>query len=80
MLMMSAKLATLGFLKVKTFWSKRYDVIISVYDVTDRVLSRDSDYMVDVIMLLSKSKKSSMSMAEVNNLNFIKIWPEKNIF
>ena len=66
MLMISAKLATLGFLKVKTFWSKRYDVIISVYDVTDRVLSRDSDYMVDVIMLLSKSKKSSMSMAEVN--------------
>ena len=28
------KLATLGFLKIKVFWNKRYEVIISVHDVT----------------------------------------------
>ena len=31
--MMSAKLAILGFLKVKVFWNKGYDVIITVHDV-----------------------------------------------
>ena len=30
---MSAKLATLGLLKIKVFPSKGYDVIISVHDV-----------------------------------------------
>ena len=32
-LMMSAKLATLGFLKIKVFQNKGYDVIISSHDV-----------------------------------------------
>ena len=33
--MMSAKLATLDFLEIKVFRNKGYDVIISVYDVTN---------------------------------------------
>ena len=33
-LMISAKLATLGFLKIKIFRNKAYDVIILDYDVT----------------------------------------------
>ena len=49
-LMMSAKLATLGLLKVKVFWNKGYDVIISVCDVTKKFLSRDLNYIVDVVM------------------------------
>ena len=49
-LMMSAKLATLGFLKIKIFSSKDYDVIISVHDLTNKCLSRDSNYIVDVVM------------------------------
>ena len=35
-LMMSAKLATLGLLKIKVFWNKGYDVIISVYGITKK--------------------------------------------
>ena len=36
-LMMSAKIATLGLLKIKVFWKKGYDVIISVYNVTNEI-------------------------------------------
>ena len=41
--MMSAKMATLGLLKLKVFWNKGYGVIISVYDITNKILSRDSN-------------------------------------
>ena len=34
--MMSAKLATLGLLKIKVFWNEGYDVIISVYGITKK--------------------------------------------
>ena len=50
--MMSAKLSTLGFLKIELFWNKGYDIIISVYDVTNKILSCDSIYIVNVVMLL----------------------------
>ena len=46
-LMMSAKVATLGLLKIKIFWSKSYDVIISVHHVTNKIFSCDSK---DVVM------------------------------
>ena len=49
-LMMSAKMATPGLLKTTVFWNKGYDVIIPAYDVTDKILSRDSNYIVDVAM------------------------------
>ena len=48
--MMSAKMATLGFLKIKVFINKGYDVIISVYYVINKDLSRDSNFIVDVVM------------------------------
>ena len=63
-LMMSAKLATLGLLKIKVFWNKGYDVIISVHDVTNKILSRDSNYIIDVVMW-PKFGNSSISMREV---------------
>ena len=31
-------------------WDKGYDVIIPVDDATDKILSRDSNYIVDVFM------------------------------
>ena len=47
--MISAKMATPGLLK--TFlWNKSYDVIIYVDDFTNKILSRDSNYVVDVFM------------------------------
>ena len=49
-LMMSAKLATLGFLEIKAFWNKGYHVMYSVYDVTNEILSDDSNYIVDVVI------------------------------
>ena len=36
-LMMSAKLAATGLLKIKAFWYKSYDVITSVNDATKRI-------------------------------------------
>ena len=63
-LMMSVKIATLGLLKKKVFWKKDYDVIISVYEVTNKILSRDSNYIVEVIMW-PKFGNSSISMREV---------------
>ena len=47
---MSAKLATLGLLKIKRFWNKVYDVINSICDVTNKILSHKSNYIVDVVM------------------------------
>ena len=49
-LMMSAKMATLGLLKIKIFWNKGNDVIFFVYDVINKGLPRDSNYMVNVVM------------------------------
>ena len=61
---MSAKLATLGILKIKLSWNKGYDIIISVYDVTNKILSFGSNYIVDVAIRWMFSN-SSISMREV---------------
>ena len=47
--MMSAKLATLGLPKINVFGKKGYGVIISVIGVTNKILSLDSNYIVDVV-------------------------------
>ena len=49
-LMMPAKLASPGLLTIKIFQNKGYDVIIPDYDVTNKILSRTSNYIVDVVM------------------------------
>ena len=46
--MMSAKVTTSGLFKITVFWNKGYDVIISLDDVTNKILSRDSNYILDV--------------------------------
>ena len=48
--MMSAKMATLGLLEIKIFWNKGYDVLTFVNEVTNKILSGESNYIVDVIM------------------------------
>ena len=48
--MMWDKLATLDLLKLKVFWSKRYDVIIFVHDVSNKTLLGNSNYVLDVVM------------------------------
>ena len=49
-LMMSAKLATLGFLKIKLFSNKAYDAIIFVYDVNTKKFGNSSPSMREVIV------------------------------
>ena len=66
--MMSPKLATLCLLKIKVFSSKSYNVII----LTRKFLSRNTSYIVDVIMW-RKFGNFSIFRREVINLIFIKI-------
>ena len=63
-LMMSAKKATPGLLKVTVFWNKGCDVITYVHDVINKILSRDSNYIVDVFRW-PKLGNCSISMREV---------------
>ena len=62
--MMSAKMATPDLLKIKIFWNKGYDVIIYVHDITNKILSRDSNYIVHVVMW-PKFGNSNISMSKV---------------
>ena len=62
-LMISPKMATLGLLKIKVFWNNGYEVITSVHDVTNKILSGDSNYIVDVF-IRTKFCNSSISMRE----------------
>ena len=63
-LMMPAKMATLGLLKIKVFWNKVYDVIISVYGVTNKISLGESNYIINSI-IWQKFGNSSTSMREV---------------
>ena len=78
-LMMSAKMATPGLLKIGVFWKKGYDVIISVHDVTNKILSRDSNYIVDVVMW-PKFGNSSISVREVIITSILKGFDQKTLF
>ena len=62
--MTSVKMAAPGLLKVKVFWNKGYDVIIPANDVTNKTLSRNSNYVVDMFMW-SKFRDSSISLRKV---------------
>ena len=69
-MMMSAKTATVGLLKVKIFWNKTYDVTVSVQQVTNKILSCDSNYITDVAMW-TKICNSGYEKS-FHNLNFIR--------
>ena len=69
-LMMSAKMGTLGLLKIKVFWIKGYDVITSAHDVTNKILSSESNYIVDVVMR-PKIGNSNISMREVKTISIL---------
>ena len=63
-ILMSAKMANPGLLKKRFFLKKGYDLIIFVHDITNKILSRDSNYNVNVVMCL-KFGNSSISIREV---------------
>ena len=63
-LMMSAKMATPALLKIKVFWNKGYYSIYSVYDLINKILSDDSNYIMDVVMW-PKFGNSSICIREI---------------
>ena len=58
-------MTTPGLFETKIFKNKDYDVIIVDSGVTNKILLRDSNDIVDVVMWRPKFGKSSISMAEV---------------
>ena len=76
---MSAKIATLGLPEIKIFWSKGYDVIISVHDVTNKTL-----HVTQVLLKILSGGQSLVTPASLwqkyYNLNFTRIWPENPLF
>ena len=62
--MMAAKMAAPALLKIKAFWNKGYHVLYSVYDFTKKILSDDSNYIMDVVMW-PKFGNSSICIREV---------------
>ena len=71
--MMSAKMVTPGFLKIGIFWTKDYNVIIFVHDVTNKYCSCDSNYII-VVVMRPKFGNCSISMRKVIWLQFYKGW------
>ena len=49
-LMMSKKVATPALLKIKVFKNKGCDIITSAHGVINKTLSRDLNYILDVVM------------------------------
>ena len=62
--MISAKMAGPGLLKITVFLNECYDVIVSVNDFTNKILWRDSNYIVDAFVW-PKFGNSSISMRDV---------------
>ena len=79
LMMMSAKIATQGLLKIKIFWNKGYDVIISVHCVTNKILSLISYYIVDVVMW-PKFGNTSTSIRDVIITLTLSGFDQKNHF
>ena len=57
-------MTTLGLLKIKVFWNKVYDIMDSVYDVTNKILSRDPNNIIDAVMW-PRFGNSNISVGEV---------------
>ena len=76
-LMMSAKMVTLGLLKIKLIWNNGYDVIIFVYGAINNILSCDSN---DILygIIWPKFGNSSISMREVIITSILSVFDQKN--
>ena len=73
---MSAKLATPGLLKIKLFKNKGCDVVIVDFDVKNKILSRNSTYIVDEV-LRPKFHNCSISVREVIITSTLQIFDQK---
>ena len=67
---MSAKMATPGLFKVKTFWNKGYNVIISVHGVISKIFSRHN-----TSYILQKLIKEEMAvLPKLDILDYMKFY------
>ena len=76
---MSAKMRTPGLLKITVFWNKDYEVINFADGVTSKILSRDSNHIVDVLMW-PKFANCSISLREVITSSTLEGFDQKNRF
>ena len=73
------ELATIDLLKIKVFWKKGCDVITFDYDVTNKIISRESNYAVDVVVW-PMFGNSSNSMKKLSWPQFYKNLSRKTEF
>ena len=57
-LMMSAKMATLGLVEIRVFWKKGYDVIVFVHDVT-----KNFYHVIQIILYMWSCDQSLVTVA-----------------
>ena len=76
---MSAKMTTPGLLKIKIFSKKGYYVIYSASDVTKKILSHGSNYIVDVVTW-QKFGYSSICIREVIITSILQGFDQKKNF
>ena len=70
-LMISAKWATLGSHRINLFWNKSHGILFSIDEITNKILTSDSNYDADMAMSL-KFGNSSISIRDFqfyNSLN-----------
>ena len=72
-LMISAKLATISLLQIKPFWNEGFVVITFAHDLNNKILLRDSNYIVDVA-LWPKFGNSSVEPREVIKTTLTSKW------
>ena len=70
-------MAKSDLLEITIFWNKGYYVIIPIDYVTTKILSRDSNYILDVFMW-PKFGNSSISMKEVITTSIFQGFDQKN--
>ena len=75
-LMVSARLATSGLLKMKIFWNEGYDVIFPAHKDINKILSFDSNYIVDMVIW---AKFGNPSIHCVKYRNFIYLIGKKEV-
>ena len=68
-----------GLLRIQIFQNKGYDVIIPDYDVTNKILSRESNYNVDAVMW-PKFGNCSVLWLKLSQLQFYKDLTWKTAF
>ena len=71
-LIISAKLVALGLLKVKIFWNKGYDIIISIHDVINQISSQILLYYITDLLMWPKFGNSSISWEKLLQPQFYK--------